>query len=82
VTQDDGVELYVRDDDGEISSAGLTAKLTIVNGSGEKKEVVLTPAGANKFAAKGVQITSGSRVSVLLTLADKESRIGANFIVK
>jgi hypothetical protein len=82
VTAADGVELYLKDDDGAISSADKSAKLTIVNGSGEKKEVALAPAGGNKFAAKGVQIPSGSRVAVQVTLADNASKIGANFIIK
>jgi hypothetical protein len=82
VTRDDGVELYMKDDDGGIATAGLTAKLTVVTASGEKKEVVLAPAGGNKFAAQGVQIASGSRVAVQVTLADKESKIGTNFIIK
>jgi len=82
VTAADGVELYLKDDDGAISSADKSAKLTIVNGSGEKKEVALAPAGGNKFAAKGVQISSGSRVAVQVTLADNASKIGANFIIK
>jgi len=78
----DGVELYLKDDDtGEIATSDKSAKLTIVSGSGEKKEVALLPAGGNKFVAKGVQIASGSRVAVQVTLADHEAKVGANFII-
>jgi hypothetical protein len=40
------------------------------------------PAGGNEFAAQGVQIPSGSRVAVQVSLADNASKIGANFIMK
>jgi hypothetical protein len=82
VTLEDAVELYVKEEGADFSSAGLSAKATVVNGTGEKSEVALAPAGGNKFAAKGVKIASGSRVAVQVTLADKQSKIGANFVVK
>src|SRR5713101_3126519 len=78
VARPDGVELYVEDDGEEVNSADLAAKLTIVN-AGAKSEVVLAPAAGNKFEGKGVKITSGAKVTALLTLKDKESKIAANF---
>jgi hypothetical protein len=77
----DRVELYVEDDGDEVTSADLAAKLTIVEG-GAKSEVVLASAGGNKFEAKGVKIAKGAKVTALLTLKDKESKIAANFIIK
>ena len=81
VARPDGVELYVEDDGDEVNSADLAAKLTIVN-AGAKSEVVLAPAAGNKFEAKGVKIPSGAKVTALLTLKDKQSKIAANFTIK
>ena len=77
----DHVELWVEDDGEEVTSADLAAKLTIVDG-GAKSEVALTPAGGNKFEAKGVKIAKGAKVTALLTLKDKQSKIAANFTVR
>jgi hypothetical protein len=77
----DGVELYVEDDGDEVTSADLAAKLSIVDG-GAKSEVPLTPAGGNKFEAKGVKIGKGAKVTALLTLKDKQSKIAANFTIE
>jgi hypothetical protein len=81
VARADGVELYVEDDGEEVTSADLAAKLTIVN-AGAKSDVTLTPAAGNKFEAKGVKIPSGAKVTALLTLKDKQSKIAANFTIK
>lgn len=81
VTGGDGVELYVEDDGDEVNSAEFAAKLTIVEGA-SKSEVSLTPGTGNKFEAKGVKIVKGAKVAVLLTLKDKQSKIGANFTVQ
>ena len=77
----DHVELWVEYDGEEVTSADLAAKLTIVDGSA-KSEVALTPAGGNKFEAKGVKIGKGAKVTALLTLKDKQSKIAANFTIK
>jgi hypothetical protein len=77
----DHVELWVEDDGEEVTSADLAAKLTIADG-GAKSEVALTPAGGNKFEGKGVKIGKGAKVTALLTLKDKQSKIAANFTIK
>jgi hypothetical protein len=81
VARADGVELFVEDDGEEITSADFAAKLTVVN-AGAKSGVTLTPAAGNKFEAKGVKIPSGAKVTALLTLKDKQSKIAANFTIK
>ena len=81
VARADGVELYVEDDGDEVTSADLSARLTIVD-AGAKSEVTLTPGAGNKFEAKGVKIGRGAKVAVLLTLKDKQSKIAANFTIK
>ncbi len=77
----DRVELYVEDDGEEVTSADLAAKLTLVDG-GTKSEVALKPAGGNKFEAQGVKLSKGAKVTALLTLKDKQSKIAANFTIK
>jgi hypothetical protein len=81
VARPEGVELYVEDDGDEVNSADLAAKLTIVS-AGAKSDVMLSPAAGNKFEAKGVNIAPGTKVTVLLTLKDKQSKIAANFAIK
>jgi hypothetical protein len=81
VARPDGVELYVEDDGEEVNSAELAAKLTIV-AAGAKSEVVLASATGNKFEAKGVKIAPGAKVTAVLTLKDKQSKIAANFTIK
>ena len=76
----DGAELYVVDDGEDISSADMTAKLTVDIG-GAKSEATMQPAGGNKFAAKGVKIPSGAKVAVLLTAPD-QSKTTARFTIK
>ena len=76
-----GVELYVEEDNEELASEGMSAKLTVIAG-GVKTEYLMTPAGGNKFLAKGVTIPRGAKVAVLLTRKDKVSKVGANFAVK
>jgi hypothetical protein len=80
VTRPDGTELYVVDDGEDVSSASMTAKLMIDTG-GAKSEAVMTPAGGNKFEAKGVKIPSGAKVAVLLTGSD-QSKTTARFTIK
>jgi|ERR1700738_3898170 len=81
VARPEGVELYVEDDGEEVTSTDLAAKLTIVS-AGAKSDVMLSPAAGNKFEAKGVNIAAGAKVTVLLTLKDKQSKIAANFAIK
>jgi hypothetical protein len=76
----DGAELYVVDDGEDISSADMTAKLTVDVG-GAKSEASMQPAGGNKFEAKGVKIPSGAKVAVLLTARD-QSKTTARFTIK
>src|SRR5688572_7653769 len=59
----EGAEVYVMYDGEDVSSDGMTGKLTVDN-AGAKSETALQPAGANKFEAKGVKISGGSKVVV------------------
>lgn len=76
-----GVELYVEEDNEELASEGMSAKLTVIAG-GVKTETAMNPAGGNRFEAKGVNIPKGAKVAVMLTRKDKVSKVGANFALK
>jgi hypothetical protein len=80
VVRPDSVDLYVKDDDDEVASAGLTAKLTIVS-KGAKTEVPMQAAAGNKFEAKGLKLVGGSKVSVLVVNKNTQAKIGATFSV-
>ena len=71
VTGPKGVELYVSEDDEPVAASGMTANLSIASGAA-RKNAPLTPAGGNKFVAKGLKIASGSKVTV--TLVDNASK--------
>ena len=74
----DTVALYVKEDDEELASAGMTARLTITF-KGAKSEVTLQPAAGNKFEGKGVKIASGAKVGVMLTNTATQTKTSANF---
>ena len=80
VVKGDTLELYLEDDGEEMPSAGLTGKLTLVNGA-SKTDVVLKPAGGNKLEARGTT-SKGGKVLALLTLADKKTHVSATFQLK
>jgi hypothetical protein len=75
-----GVAVYVRDDEEDVDSAGMTAKLT-VSTAGKTSNVALAPAGGNKFEAKGVKIPAGSKVGVMLVNKATHARSSVTFTV-
>lgn len=77
----DSVALYVKEDDEELASAGMSAKLTIVY-KGAKSEVTLEPAAGNKFEGKGVKIASGSKVGVMLIKKATQTKVSVNFSIE
>ena len=81
VTRADGAEVYVMYDGEDVATGNMTGKLTIDNG-GAKSEAALQSAGGNKLEAKGVKISSGSKVAVTLTDAETASKTTARFTIK
>lgn len=81
VTSPKGVELYVSEDDEPLASSSATAKLSIASG-GAKKDAPLTPAGGNKYVAKGLKVASGSKVTVTLVNNSTKAKSFATFTVK
>ena len=60
-----GVAIYVREDDEDVASTGMTARLTITSKAGKASSAEMTPAGGNKFEAKGLKLAPGSKVGVM-----------------
>jgi len=81
VTGPTGVALYVKEDDEDVVSAGMTARLTVTTKAGAKSDVALTPAGGNKFEAKGVKIPAGAKVGVMLVNKTTQARSSATFTI-
>mgnify|MGYP000949998287 CR=1 FL=1 len=76
----DGATLYVIDHGKDYDTAGVSGKLTVLNGA-EKSEADLKPAGGNKLEAKGVKLGSGAKVVAALQTSDKKT-VTVRFTVK
>ncbi len=73
VARPDVITLYLRDHGKPVSSQGMGAKLTLLNGN-EKSEAVLVPAGEGKLEAKGAfKVAAGTKVVALVTLPGKKA---------
>lgn len=57
----DGAVIYLIDHDEPLSSAGISGKLTVLNG-GAKTEAEISAVGDNKLEARGIKIASGAKV--------------------
>jgi hypothetical protein len=75
----DGAAIYVEDHGKPVAPAGMTGKLTVLNGD-QKSEAPIS-AGADKLEAKGVKLASGAKVVASLATADKKA-ITVRFTVK
>lgn len=65
------VSLYLSVHGEALASQGATAKLTVL-GAGDKRELVLSPAGANRLTAKlGNPLAKGSKAVASITLPGK-----------
>lgn len=67
----DGATLYIEDHGKPFATAGMSGKLTVLNG-GNRSEARLEPAGENRLQAKGVKIGKGTKSVANLTLASKK----------
>ena len=81
VAQPDTLTLYLRDHGKPAKTEGMSAKLTLLNGT-EKSEAVLAPAGEGKLEAKGAfKVAAGTKVVALVTLPGKKAA-NVRFAVK
>lgn len=76
-----GVSIYVSNEDEPVTTAELTGKLTVTQGT-RKSEVVLKPVARDRFDAPGLKLSSGAKVGVLLIEKASQARSSAIFTVK
>ncbi|MES2955751.1 MAG: hypothetical protein V4711_09850 [Pseudomonadota bacterium] len=74
-----GASLYLKDHDDPMVTAGMSGKLTVLNGA-QKSEAELKPAGGNKLEAKGIQLNKGAKVVAVLNMGKKP--VTVRFTVK
>lgn len=79
-TSNNGVTIHVEDHGKPLDTAGMTGKLTVLNGS-ERTEAALKPAGENRLEANGVKVGSGTRAVAALTSRDGTA-ISVRFSIK
>jgi len=76
-----GVALYVKEDEEDVASAGLTARLTITTKAGKSSSVQMTPVAGNKFEAMGLKLAPGSKVGVMLINKATQARASTSFTI-
>ena len=79
VTTPTGAAIYVEDHGKPMAPAGLSGKLTVLNGA-EKTEAALAVVGA-RLEAQGVKLGPGAKVVAALTTAQKKA-ITVRFTVR
>ena len=72
VPRGDTATIYVEDHGKPFATAGMTGKLTVLNGS-EKSEAELKPAGDNRLEAQGVKLAKGAKAVATVTTAKKKT---------
>ena len=79
VLQADGALLYVADHGKPVAAAGMSGKLTVLNGA-DKSEAELKPAG-ERLEARGVKLGQGAKVVAAVTTVAKKT-VTVRFTVK
>ena len=72
VSKGDAATIYVEDHGKPFATAGMSGKLTVLNGT-EKSEAELKPAGDNRLEAQGVKLVTGSKAVASLTTPKKKT---------
>lgn len=78
--QDGKAVLYVDDHGKPLPTAGMSGKLTVLNGA-DKSEAELRPAGDNKLEAAGVKLAKGAKVVAALKTGSGKA-VTVRFTVK
>jgi len=76
-----GVAFYLKDDEDDLPSSGMTGNLTVTTKAGKTTTVPLTPAGGNKFEAKGLKLAPGSKVGVMVVDRATQARSSTTFTI-
>ena len=72
VAKSDVITLHLRDHGKPANTQGMSAKLTLLNGT-EKSDVMLAPAGSSTLEAKGsFKVAAGTKVVALVTMPGKK----------
>ena len=81
VAKPDTITLHLRDHGKPVSTQGMSAKLTLLQGS-EKAELVLAPAGGSVLEAKGsFKVAAGTKAVALVTMPGKKAA-NVRFVLK
>lgn len=80
VPKGDAATIYVEDHGKPLPTAGMTGKLTVLNGT-EKSEAELKPAGDNRLEAQGVKLAKGAKAVASVTTPKKKT-MTVRFAVK
>jgi hypothetical protein len=80
VSKGDVATIYIEDHGKPLATAGMSGKLTVLNGT-EKSEAELKGAGDNRLQAHGVKLVKGSRAVASLTMPNRKA-ISVRFAVK
>ncbi len=79
VVRSDSIALYLQDDGEPMDSAGISGKLTAPGTA----ELTLLPAGGNKLkTATGLTLPKGAKVSAVLLMADKKTKVATTFVLQ
>ena len=72
VAKSDVITLHLRDHGKPANTQGMSAKLTLLNGT-EKSEVMLAPAGSSTLEAKGsFKVAPGTKAVAFVTMPGKK----------
>lgn len=80
VAKGDVATIYVEDHGKPLATAGMSGKLTVLNGA-EKSEAQLKPAGDNRLEAPGMKLVKGAKAVASVTTS-KNKTISVRFAVK
>ena len=80
VAKGDVATIYVEDHGKPFATAGMSGKLTVLNGT-EKSEAELKPAGDNRLEAQGVKLVKGSKAVASLSTPKKKT-VNVRFALK
>ncbi len=79
VARPDGAAIYIEDHGKPFAPAGITGRLTVLNGN-ERSEAPLVVAG-DRLEARGIRLGQGARAVAALTTADRKA-ITVRFTIK
>ena len=80
VARGDAATIYVEDHAKPFATAGMSGKLTVLNGT-QTSEAKLEPAGDNRLEARGVALAKGAKAVAIVTTPKKKT-ISVRFSVR